>query len=91
MNKATPTTVVRLKAVGWERDTSQITPAEYLALKAKQIREITAIYMGDIGLKKIRGFEKLVNLECVWLNDNELQYINNLDANFRIKVSLACA
>jgi len=83
------TTAVRLTAKGKERDLTRVTPVEYLELTPKQVRECTEVYMGDIGLQKIRGFEKLKNLECVWLNNNKLKYINNLDTNFRIKVLYA--
>mmetsp|Transcript_21219 Transcript_21219/g.55393 ORF Transcript_21219/g.55393 Transcript_21219/m.55393 type:complete len:351 (-) Transcript_21219:80-1132(-) len=83
------TTAVRLTVKGKERDLTRITPTEYLELSPKQVRECTEVYMGEIGLEKIRGFEKLKNLECVWLNNNKLKYINNLDINFRIKVLYA--
>mmetsp|Transcript_37638 Transcript_37638/g.106336 ORF Transcript_37638/g.106336 Transcript_37638/m.106336 type:complete len:353 (-) Transcript_37638:149-1207(-) len=83
------TTAVKLRAIGKERDLRQITPDHFLELTPKQIREITEVHMGNIGLEKIRGFEKLKNLECVWLNNNKLKYINNMDANFRIKTFMA--
>eukprot|EP00967_Tisochrysis_lutea_P063517 scaffold81975_cov18-Tisochrysis_lutea.AAC.2 len=43
------------------------------------------LYMGDRGIEKIRGFEPYDNLQSLWLNNNRLKKINNLDANFRIK------
>lgn len=41
------------------------------------------------GIERLRGFERLVNLEALWLDHNKLQYINSLDANFRIKALYA--
>lgn len=45
----------------------------------------TELYLGNRGIEKIRGFEPYENLTTLWLNNNKLKKINNLDANFRIK------
>ena len=45
----------------------------------------TELYLGGRGIEKLRGFEPYANLASLWLNDNKLKKINNLDANFRIK------
>lgn len=51
--------------------------------------ECKELYLGGKGIEKLRGFEPFVNLECLWLNNNKLKKINNLDANFRIKALYA--
>jgi Leucine-rich repeat (LRR) protein len=50
------------------------------------LAECKELYLGNKGIDKIRGFEEFVNLESLCLNGNNLQKINNLDVNFRIKV-----
>uniref|UniRef100_A0A7S3QKS1 U2A'/phosphoprotein 32 family A C-terminal domain-containing protein n=1 Tax=Dunaliella tertiolecta TaxID=3047 RepID=A0A7S3QKS1_DUNTE len=52
---------------------------------AKWVKGCVELYMGDRGIEKIRGFEPYDNLQSLWLNNNRLKKINNLDANFRIK------
>lgn len=41
--------------------------------------------MGNRSIEKIRGFEPYVSLTSLWLNNNKLKKLNNLEANFRIK------
>mmetsp|Transcript_18694 Transcript_18694/g.40191 ORF Transcript_18694/g.40191 Transcript_18694/m.40191 type:complete len:364 (+) Transcript_18694:241-1332(+) len=53
---------------------------------AKYVKECKELSLGNRSIDKIRGFEPFVNLESLWLNGNRLKKINNLDANFRIKV-----
>jgi Leucine-rich repeat len=45
----------------------------------------TELYLGAHGIEHICGFERFVNLECLWLNGNRLRAVANLDANFRIR------
>lgn len=45
--------------------------------------------MGGRGIEKLRGFEPYVSLTSLWLNNNKLKKINNLEANFRIKALYA--
>ena len=45
----------------------------------------TELHLGGRGIERIRGFEHFTNLECLWLNNNKLRAITNLDANFRIR------
>ena len=48
--------------------------------------ECKELYLGNKDIEKIRGFEEFVNLEFLSINKNMLKKINNLDANFRMKV-----
>lgn len=45
--------------------------------------------MGGMGLVSLHGFHLLGNLEMLWVNNNQLKYINNLENNFRIKALYA--
>jgi hypothetical protein len=53
------------------------------------ITECKELYLAGKGIEKLRGFEPFVNLESLWLNDNKLRKLNNLDANFRMKALYA--
>ncbi len=56
---------------------------------AKYIKECIELHLGSKGIEKIRGFEVFVNLESLWLNDNKLKKLNNLDAQTRLKALYA--
>ena len=61
-------------------------PYEELAVKnAKSVRNCTEMFLAGRGIEKLRGFETFVNIEVLWLQNNQLTKINNLDDNFRIK------
>ena len=47
--------------------------------------DCTELYLANQGIEQLAGFERLVNLEVLWINDNKLVAINNLDNNTRIK------
>jgi hypothetical protein len=47
--------------------------------------ECTELYLGGERLEQLSGFGPLVNLERLWLNDNQLRAITGLDANVRLK------
>ncbi|QDZ24978.1 hypothetical protein HOP50_15g75210 [Chloropicon primus] len=51
----------------------------------KYVRECTELHLANQGIEEIHGFERLSNLEVLWLNNNKLVSVTNLDANFRIK------
>lgn len=51
--------------------------------------DCTELHLGNKGIQKIRGFEDFLNLEFLCINGNKLKKINNLDANFRLKVLCA--
>eukprot|EP00878_Enallax_costatus_P030466 GHUV01033172.1.p1 GENE.GHUV01033172.1~~GHUV01033172.1.p1 ORF type:complete len:325 (+),score=76.76 GHUV01033172.1:262-1236(+) len=52
---------------------------------AKDVKDCTELYLANQGIEQLAGFERLVNLEVLWINDNKLVAINNLDTNTRIK------
>ena len=41
--------------------------------------------MGGQGIEQLAGFERLVNLAVLWLHDNKLRCITNLDSNTRLQ------
>ena len=51
----------------------------------KQAKETTELHLGNQGIEILSQFEYFPNLEVLWLNDNRLQNVQNLDQNFRIK------
>lgn len=51
--------------------------------------DCTEIYMGGMGLVSLHGFHLLGNLEVLWVDNNQLKYINNLETNFRVKALYA--
>ncbi|KAL3151471.1 hypothetical protein ABBQ38_012471 [Trebouxia sp. C0009 RCD-2024] len=53
---------------------------------AKYVKACTELFMGGQGLDHLEGFEKLVNLEVLWVNDNHLESIHGLNSNFRMRV-----
>ena len=52
---------------------------------AKYVKNCTELHMAKKRIQKIADFEKFVNLEVLWLNDNQLRKIDSLDSNVRIK------
>ena len=70
------------------RKTGPVTsnPFGELAVRnAKYVKNCTELYMADREIEVVANFGKFVNLEVLWLNNNHLQRIDGLDANFRIK------
>lgn len=53
--------------------------------QAKPVTDCTELSLGGRGLEQLAGFERLVNLEVLWLHDNKLSCLNNLDHNIRIR------
>ncbi|KAL3155209.1 hypothetical protein ABBQ32_013149 [Trebouxia sp. C0010 RCD-2024] len=53
---------------------------------AKYVKACTELFMGGQGLDHLEGFDKLVNLEVLWVNDNQLESVHGLDSNFRMRV-----
>ncbi|WIA28063.1 hypothetical protein OEZ86_010648 [Tetradesmus obliquus] len=52
---------------------------------AKHVKDCTELYLGGKGIEQLAGFERLTNLEVLWLNDNKLTAITGLNSNMRIK------
>ncbi|KAK9815916.1 hypothetical protein WJX72_011918 [[Myrmecia] bisecta] len=51
----------------------------------KYVKACTELYLGNRGIEKLQGFERLVNLEALWLDGNRLQSLHGLENNFRIR------
>lgn len=49
------------------------------------LADCTELYLGGKGIEQLAGFERLTNLEVLWLNDNKLTAITGLNSNMRIK------
>lgn len=47
--------------------------------------DCTELSLGGRGLEQLSGFERLVNLEALYVNDNRLRCITGLEHNVRIK------
>jgi hypothetical protein len=47
--------------------------------------DCTELYLGGKSIEQLGGFERLTNLEVLWVNDNKLTAITGLDSNVRIK------
>ena len=61
-------------------------PFDELAVKnEKYVKNCTELYMAQRGITKIGNFSRFVNLEVLWLNNNAIEELTGLDANFRIK------
>jgi Leucine-rich repeat (LRR) protein len=43
------------------------------------LAECTELHLGRRKIERIQGFERFESLESLWLNNNQLQYVNNLD------------
>jgi hypothetical protein len=59
--------------------------AELPVKNSRYIKECTELYLGHRGITYLKGFERFVNLESLWINDNSIRYIEGLSANFRIR------
>ncbi|TMW63049.1 hypothetical protein Poli38472_005667 [Pythium oligandrum] len=51
----------------------------------KYVKNCTELYLAKRGITKIAHFEPFVNLEVLWINDNEIEQLDGLDTCFRIK------
>mmetsp|Transcript_22596 Transcript_22596/g.27269 ORF Transcript_22596/g.27269 Transcript_22596/m.27269 type:complete len:349 (+) Transcript_22596:220-1266(+) len=51
----------------------------------KYVKECTQLHLGGKGIEKLEGFERLKNLEVLFLNNNKLTHISHLESNFRLR------
>ncbi|KAI9987525.1 hypothetical protein PInf_023566 [Phytophthora infestans] len=49
------------------------------------IKNCTELYMANKRIDKIANFDAFVNLEVLWINDNQIQELDGLDGCFRLK------
>lgn len=54
--------------------------AELPSINAKIIRDTTELHLAKRGIQKLWGFERLVNLEVLWLNDNRVRQWSGADS-----------
>jgi hypothetical protein len=59
--------------------------AELPVKNSRYIKDCAEIYLAHRGITHLAGFERFVNLESLWINNNHIRYIENLSANFRIR------
>ena len=46
---------------------------ELPVVNAKQIRDTVELHLGSKGIEVIWGFDRFVNLEVLWLNNNKVK------------------
>lgn len=64
-------------------------PMDELAVRnAKFARECTELHLGHRGIERLGGFEPFKNLSVLWVNDNLIHRLENVDL-FRMKVLYA--
>ncbi|GMI36160.1 hypothetical protein TrCOL_g4449 [Triparma columacea] len=71
---------------GGDSEDYPTNPFDGLAVKhGRAVQDCVELHLTDRGYTRIAGFERFVNLETLWLNDNNISKITNLDDNIRIK------
>ncbi|GMH65259.1 hypothetical protein TL16_g04153 [Triparma laevis f. inornata] len=61
-------------------------PFGALAVKhGRAVKDCVELYLSNKGITKLAGFNRFVNLDTLWLNDNAITRLNNLDECMRIK------
>jgi Leucine-rich repeat (LRR) protein len=80
-----------------DADKPRVLPAEYIGkvvahpleclpvVNARLVNATVELNLGHRGLELLHGFEAFPNLATLWLNNNRLAAIDNLDANFRLR------
>jgi hypothetical protein len=51
----------------------------------KYARDLTEVHLSDRGLNQLELFEQFPNLEEIWLNNNKLKNLDDIETNFRCK------
>ena len=61
-------------------------PYESLAVKnAKHALNCTELHLANKNIGWLQGFDPFLNLQVLWLNDNKLRKLTNLEKNFRLR------
>lgn len=47
--------------------------------------DCTELFLGNRGLRHLEGFDKLKNLEVLFVNGNQLERVTDLEGNFRLR------
>ncbi|KRX04889.1 Insulin-like growth factor binding protein, N-terminal [Pseudocohnilembus persalinus] len=72
----------------YKKDKTTGDPWEFIPIKnRKQAKNCIELHMANKSFQQLKGeeFEHFPNLEVLYLNDNQFEQIQGLDANFRIK------
>ena len=59
--------------------------AELSVKNEKYIKACTELYMAKRNITYLANFERFVNIEILWINDNKVECLENLDNCIRIK------
>ena len=51
----------------------------------KYASNCTELHLANRNIGWLQGFDRFVNLEVLWLNDNKLRKLNGLEKNFRLR------
>jgi len=52
---------------------------------AKYAKNTIELHLADRNLQELSNFEKFMNLECLWLNNNKIEKLEGLEKNFRLR------
>merc|ERR1712151_733552 len=70
-----------------EDETTEGDPWTILPIKSrKYANECKEIVLSDRKINKLVNFEKFTNVEAIWLTNNKLERITELNHNFRLKI-----
>jgi len=68
-------------------ETNEGCPWTILPIKSrKYANECKEVVLSDRKLNKLVNFDKFTNLEALWLTNNKLEKITELNHNFRLKI-----
>jgi Leucine-rich repeat (LRR) protein len=59
--------------------------AELAVKNQKYVKNCTELYLAKRQINQLGNFEAFVNLEVLWINDNAIEKLSQLDQCFRIK------
>jgi hypothetical protein len=51
----------------------------------KYAKDLVEVHLSDRGLNQLEQFECFPNLEVIWLNNNKLRNLEDIQTNFRVK------
>ena len=69
-----------------QRDVVYSDPYKCLPIaNDKNAGNVQELYLGGQGIQKLARFEKFVSLDTLWLINNELESLEGLEENFRLK------
>lgn len=61
-------------------------PWSILPIKNKKYaKDLVEVHLSDRSLTSLEKFQEFPNLEVIWLNNNQLQNLDDITTNFRVK------